>query len=64
MPTLVGNKHIFVHSLLHGPRLFHLSMEKVRVQSVKNGHQNGYSRADTININVNKISKKFSIKGK
>ena len=64
MPTLEGNKHLSVHFFFHGPRLFHLSTEKVRVQSVKNGHQSGYSRADTKKNNINKISKKFSIKGK
>ena len=63
MPTLAGNKHLSVHFFLHGPRLFHLSTEKVRVQSVRDGHQIGYSRADTINININKRSKKFSIRG-
>ena len=59
MPTLAGNKHLSIHFLLHGPHLFHLSTEKVRVRSVGNGHQSGYSRADTINTNVNKISKIF-----
>ena len=59
MRTLAGNKHLSVHFFLHVPRLFHLSTEKVRVQSVENGHQSGYSRADTINININKISKKI-----
>ena len=63
MPTLAGNKHLSVHYFLHGPRLFYLSMEKVRAHSVRNGHQNGYSRADTIIININKRSKMFSIRG-
>ena len=49
MPTLAGKKHLSVHFFLHGPCLFHRSMEKVRVQSVKKGHQKGCSRADTIN---------------
>ena len=49
MPTLARIKHLSVHFLLHGQRLFQLSTEKVRVQSVRNGHQSGYSRADTIN---------------
>ena len=52
MPTLAGNKYLSVHFFLHGPRLFHLSTEKVRVRSLKNGHQIGYSRADTINNNI------------
>ena len=63
MPTLTGSKHLSVHLFLHRPRLFHLSTEKVRVQSVTNGHQNGFSRANTINNNINKTSKKFSIRG-
>ena len=54
MPTFAGNKHPSVHFFLHGPRLFHLSKEKVRVQSVGNGHQSGYYRADTINKNISK----------
>ena len=45
MPTLAGNEHLCVQFFLHRPRLFHLSTEKVRVQSVTNGHQSGYSRA-------------------
>ena len=49
MPTLAGNKHPSVHFFLHGPRLSHLSTKKVRVRSVGNGHQTGYSRGDTIN---------------
>ena len=53
MPNLAGNKHPTTHFLLYGPRLFHLSTEKVRVRSAENGHQNGYSRADTINKNIN-----------
>ena len=63
MPTLGGNKHPSVHFFLHGPRVFHLSTEKVRVRSAGNGHQIGYSRDDTINININKKSKKKSISG-
>ena len=62
MPSLAENRHLSVHFFLHGPRLFYLSTEKIRVQSVKNGHQSGYSRADTINNNTNKISNKFSIR--
>ena len=54
MATLAGIKRPFVHFFLHRPRFFHLSTEKVRVQSVRKGHQIGYSRADTKNININK----------
>ena len=43
-----------VHLFLHGPRLFHLSTEKVRVQSVRIGHQSDYSRAVTLNNYRNK----------
>ena len=63
MPTLVGNKHLSVHFFPHGPRPFHHLTEKVRIQPVRNGHQSGYSRADTINNNINKRSKTFSITG-
>ena len=59
MGTLARNKHLSFHFFLHGPRLHHLSTEKVRVRSVGNGHQSGYSRADTINTNINKRSKIF-----
>ena len=55
MPNLAGNKHLSVHFFPHGPRLFHLSTEKSTVRSVGNGHQSGYSRADTINKNINKL---------
>ena len=41
MPTLAGNKDRSVHFFLHGPCLFHFSREKVRVHSVRNGHQSG-----------------------
>ena len=63
MPTLAGNKHLSVHFFPQGPRLFHLSTQKVRFQSVRNGHQNGYSRADITNNNIKKRSKKLSIRG-
>ena len=63
MPTLAGNKHLSVHFFLHGPRPFHLSTRKIRVQSVINGHQKSYSCADTINNNINKRCKEFSIRG-
>ena len=59
MPTLAGNKHLSIHFFPHGPRLFHLSTEKSTVRSVGNGHQSGYSRADTINTNINTRSKLF-----
>ena len=59
LPTLARNKHYYVQFFFHGPRLFNLSTEKVRVRSVRNGHQSGYSRADTINNDVNKRSKNF-----
>ena len=63
MPTLVGNKHLSVQFFLYGPRPFHLSTEKVRVQSVRNGHQSGCFRADTKNNNINKRSNRFSLGG-
>ena len=59
MPTLAGNKHPSVHFFLHGPRLFQLSTEEVRVRSFGEGHQSGYSRADTINKNLSKRSNKY-----
>ena len=59
MPTLAGNKHSSIHFFPHGPRPFHLSTENVRVRSVRNGHQSGYSRADTINSDINQRSKVF-----
>ena len=59
MPTLAGNEQPSVHFFPHGPRLFHLSTEKNTVQSVGNGHQSGYSRADIINTNIDKRSKLF-----
>ena len=62
-PTLAGNRQISIYFFLHGPRLFQLSTEKVWVQSVRKGHQSGYSRTDTKNIDKNKRSKRFSIGG-
>ena len=59
MPTLAGNKHLSVHFFPHGPRLFHLSTEKSTVQSVGNGHQSGYSRADSINKTSTKDQRFF-----
>ena len=61
MPTLAGNKHSSIHFFPHGPRPLHPSTEKVRVRSVgnENGHQSGYSRADTINSDINQRSKVF-----
>ena len=38
--------------------------KNVRVQSVRNEHQSVYSRADTINNNINKRTKTFSIRWK
>ena len=35
MPTLAGNKHPSVHFFPDGPRLFHISTEKVRVEPSK-----------------------------
>ena len=54
MSNFAGNEHPPAHFYLHGPRLVHLSTEKVRIRTVGNGHQSGYSRADTINNNMNK----------
>ena len=54
MPTLAGNKHPSVHFFPHGPRLSQLSTGKSTVRSVGNGHQSGYSRADTIHKHINK----------
>ena len=54
MPTLAGNKQPSVHFFPHGVRLFHPSTEKRTFRSVGNGHQSGYSRAVTINKNINK----------
>ena len=59
VPTLAGNKHPSIHFFPHGPRPFHLSTEKSTVRSVGNGHQSGYSRADTININISKDQSHF-----
>ena len=53
-PISAGNIHLSVHFFLHEPRLFNLSTEKVRIQSVRNGYQSGFSRADTINNSLNK----------
>ena len=62
-PTLAGNKHLSVHFFLHRPRFFRLPTGNVRVQSLRKWHQSGYSSANTININMNKRWKKFSIIG-
>ena len=59
MPTLAGNKHPSIHFFPHVPRPFHLSTEKSTVRSVGNGHQSGYSRADTIKNNINKDQSRF-----
>ena len=63
MPSLAGNKHPSIHFFPHGPRPFHLSTEKSTVRSVGNGHQSGYSRANTINNNIKKKIKVISILG-
>ena len=59
MSTLAGNKHLSVHFFPHGPRPFHLWTVKSTVRSVGNGHQSSYSRADTINKNLNKSQRFF-----
>ena len=64
MPTLAVNKQLSIHFLPHRPRLFHLSTENVCDQSVRNGHQEAYSRADTLNISINEKIKEFSTFGK
>ena len=64
MPTLAGNKHPSVHFLPHGPRLFHISTEKSTGPIRRKWTSNGYSRADTINRNINKRSKIFPYREK
>ena len=59
MPTMAGNKHLSVHFFPHGPRVFHLSTERNTVRSVRNRHQSGYSRADTINKTKTKDQRFF-----
>ena len=59
MLPLAGNKHLSFHLFPRGPRPFHLSREKVRVPSVRIGHQIGFPRADTKNNNINKDQKCF-----
>ena len=59
MPTLAGEKHLSINFLPQVPRTFHLSTEKSTVRSVGNGHQSGYSYADTINSDINQRSKVF-----
>ena len=59
MPTLAGNKHFSVHFSAYGPRIFHLSTGKSTVRSVGNGHESGYSRANTIKKNINKDQRYF-----
>ena len=61
MMSLAGNKHLFVYFFCYTPRLFHLSIENVRVTSPRNGYQSGYSRADTVNDNMNNRLKRFSV---
>ena len=60
LPPLAGTKHFSVLFSFHRPCLFHLSMENVRFEPVRNGHQSGYSGADTKNNNIKKRSKEFS----
>ena len=62
-PTLARNKHLSVHFFLYGPCLLRLSTKKLPVQFVRTGHQSGYSRAETINNNINKRSNRFCIRG-
>ena len=50
MPTRVGNKQLSINFLLHMSPFFQLATVKVRAQSLKNGHQSAYSRAETKNI--------------
>ena len=64
MPTLAGNEQISIHFFLQGPRLFYLSTGKGTDPIRQKGHQSGYSRADTINKNINKRSKIFPYKEK
>ena len=63
MPTLAGNKHLSIYFFYHGQRRFHLSTEKVQIRSVGNGHQSGYSRAITINKNINKKDQRYFLTG-
>ena len=62
MPTLRElNTSPFISPFID--RVFSIfRQKKVRVQPVRNGHQSGYSRADTINNNINKRSNRFSIR--
>ena len=62
-PNLTCNKHFSLQFLPLGPRIFHVSTGKKRVQSVRNGHQSGYSRNETTNNNINKRSNRLSIRG-
>ena len=61
MLTVAGSKHLSFHLLLHGPPPLHLSTEKLRVQSVRDGDPSGYSRSDTIYNNINKNQKNSPI---
>ena len=64
MPTLAENKHISLHFFLYKPRFFHFLTGNIRICSVRKGYQSEYSRADTKKNNINKLSKRFSIRGK
>ena len=48
MPTLAGNRQLFLHFFHHRTRLFHLSTENGRSQSIGDGHQSAYSCADLL----------------
>ena len=64
MPTVAEKKHLFIHFFLHRPRVFHLSTEKGTGPIRRKWTSNGYSRADTINKNINKRSKIFPYREK
>ena len=56
---MAGNEHLCTPFFPHNSRPFHLSTENVRASSDRNGHQNAYSCADTINNNKNNTSNVF-----
>ena len=53
-PNLAANKHLSIHFFPHGLRLFNILTEIVRAYSVRNGHQNVYSRVDALKIIIHK----------
>ena len=61
MATLFGNKHLSIQFFPYRPRLFHFTTENERAQINKNGHRCACFRSNTINININNKSKRFSI---